>query len=114
MVVRIRFGRGPAVSGRAARNKRIATLTASFLTLISLSCGAFAFWRVGNDLGFVAGDFVFPSGLFSHWQVWTGFAIAVQYLAWRLNRYAKKSAPPPQPDGNLAETPRPNRVTASV
>jgi hypothetical protein len=113
MVVKIRFGRGPAVSGRTARNKRIAILTASFLTLISLSCAAFALWRVGNDLEFVAGDFIFPSGLLSHWQVWTGLAVGIQYLAWRLNRYAKNS-PAPQPESEFTESPRPDSVIANV
>jgi hypothetical protein len=112
MVVKIRFGRGPAVAGRAGRNKRIATLTASLLTLVSLSCAAFAMWRVGNDLEF-AGDFVFSSGLLSHWQVWTAFAVAIQYLAWRLNRYARKSVAA-QPDAEFADSPRPDSVIANV
>lgn len=112
MVVRIRFGRGPAVSGRAGRNKRIATLTASFLTLISLSCAAFALWRVGADLEWT-GDFVYSSGLLSHWQVWAGFAAAIQYFAWRLNRYAKKSAAA-RPDLPVSESPRPDSITAHV
>lgn len=112
MVVKIRFGRGPAVSGRAVRNKRIATLTASILTLISLSCAAFALWRVGTDLEW-AGDFVFTSGLLSHWQIWAGFAVGIQYLAWRLNRYAR-TTPMPQAGAELGESRRPQGVIANV
>jgi hypothetical protein len=112
MVVRIRFGRGPAVSGRAGKNKRMATLAASVLTLISLGCTALTMWRVGTDLEW-AGDFVIPSGLLSHWQVWAGFAAAIQYLAWRLNRYAKSLAAP-EPDTDFAESPRPDSVIANV
>jgi len=44
-------------------------------------------WRVGTDLDW-AGGFVFSQGFLSHWQVWIGAAVAVQYAAWRLTRYA--------------------------
>jgi hypothetical protein len=112
MVVKIRFGRGPAVSGRAGRNKRIATLTASCLTLISLSCASFAMWRIGADLEWT-GDFVYSTGLLSHWQVWAGLALAIQYFAWRLNRYAKKSAAA-KSDLAIGKAPRPGGVIANV
>lgn len=92
MVVRIRFGHGPVVSRRQGKNSRIATLAASLLTLVSVSCASLGLWRIGMDLDW-AGDFVFPTGFLSHWQVWTGAAVAVQYTAWRLTRYAKKSIP---------------------
>ena len=88
MVVRIRFGRGPVVKRRKGKNSRIATLTASLLTMASISCAALGLWRVGADLDWTGG-FVFSQGLLSHWQVWIGAAVAIQYISWRLSRYAR-------------------------
>jgi hypothetical protein len=93
MVVKIRLGRGPVVTRRQGKNSRIAMLAASLLTLVSISCGSLGMWRIGSDLAW-AGEFVFPAGLLSHWQVWIGAAIAVQYVAWRLTRYARTAVPP--------------------
>lgn len=93
MVVRIRLGRGKSVSGRQAKNSRIAQLTATLLTLAAISLGSFGLWRIGGDLGW-AGDFVFTSGIFSHWQIWIGAAIATQYAAWQLTSYARKAMQP--------------------
>jgi hypothetical protein len=93
MVVRIRFGRGAAISPRAGKNSRMARLAASVLTLVAISCGSLGMWRIGTDLDW-AGDFVFSQGLFSHWQVWIAAAVAVQYLSWRLGRYAGEAVPP--------------------
>ncbi len=90
MIVRIRFGKSRPVTHRAGRNAPAARLTASFLSLVAISFGIFGFWRVGQDLGF-AGDFVFSSGLLSHWQVWAAAAAITWYAAWWLNRYAKRS-----------------------
>jgi hypothetical protein len=87
MVVKIRFGRGPLVTRRRGKNSRIATLAASLLTMASLSCASLGLWRLGTDLNW-AGGFVFPQGFLSHWQVWIGFAVAIQYAAWRLTQYA--------------------------
>jgi len=93
MVVKIRFGRGPLVTRRPGKNSRMATLAASVLTLFSISCASLSLWRVGTDLE-LAGDFVFRDGILSHWQVWAGAAIAIQYCAWQLTRYAKKAVIP--------------------
>jgi hypothetical protein len=90
MVVKMRFGRGVPVSSRAGKNSRAARLGASLLTILSISCASFGFWRLGTDLGW-AGDFVFASGIQSHWQVWIGAAAAVQYLAWQLSSYARRA-----------------------
>jgi len=112
MVVRIRFGRGPVVSRRQGKNSRMATLAASLLTLLSISCAALGLWRLGTDLGW-AGDFVFVHGLLSHWQVWIGVAAAVQYVAWRLNSYAQAARA--KSDQEMAEeTPEPARAAANV
>jgi hypothetical protein len=113
MVVKIRFGRGPAISRRAGKNSRLASLAASLLTLVSISCGSLALWRVGTDLN-MAGDFVFPSGFFSHWQVWMGAAGAMQYLGWRLTRYARKAVQPPPALDESEKSSSPVRATANV
>lgn len=91
MVVRIRFGRGPVVTRRKGKNSRIATLAASLLTMASLGFASLGLWRVGADLDW-AGQFVFANGMLSHWQVWIGAAVAIQYLSWRLSRYARSAA----------------------
>jgi len=91
MVVRIRLGRGTPLPGRASGNSRIARLGATLLTIVSISAGSFGVWRIGVDLGW-SGDFVFTSGIFSHWQVWIAGACAAQYCGWRLARYARRAA----------------------
>ena len=101
MIVRIRLGRGAAISPRTGKNSRMARVAAPLLTIVSLSCASFGLWRLGNDLGW-AGDFVFTSGALSHWQVWIGAGIAAQYLAWQLTLYARK-ADQPEPDEQTAE-----------
>jgi hypothetical protein len=93
MVVKVRFGRGQIVTRRQGKNSRIAKLSASLLTLVSISFASLGMWRIGTDLDW-AGDFVFPQGFLSHWQVWIGAAIAVQYTGWRLARYARTAVPP--------------------
>jgi hypothetical protein len=93
MVVKIRFARGAVVSRRSGKNSRIAKLCASVLTMGSITCALFGLWRIGTDLGWT-GDFVIPAGLLSHWQVWMGIAMAVQYLSWQLTLYARKAARP--------------------
>jgi hypothetical protein len=114
MVIKIRFGNGPVVSRRAVKNRRLATLAASVLTLTSISCGSLAIWRIGTDLEW-AGDFVFPSGLLSHWQIWMGAAIAVQYVGWRLSRYARQTIAPEPAEEPVPEEPAPKvRATANV
>ena len=67
---------------------RIATLSASLLTLIAISFASLGLWDVGADLD-QAGHFVFRSGFLSHWQVWIGAAVATQYAGVQLARYAK-------------------------
>jgi hypothetical protein len=94
MVVKIRFGRGPMITRRKGKNSRIATLSASLLTLVSISCASLGMWRVATDLNW-AGDFVFQDGFLSHWQVWIGVASGIQYAAWRLTRYARTSSVEP-------------------
>jgi hypothetical protein len=90
MVVKIRFGQGPVVSRRNGKNIHLAMLAASLLTMVSISFASLGMWRVGTDLNW-AGKFVYPTGLLSHWQVWIGASILMQYASWRLGRYARIS-----------------------
>ena len=69
------------------KNGRIAMLSASLLTLVAISCASLGLWRLGTDLDW-AGDFVIQDGFLSHWQVWIGCAVGVQYASWRLARHA--------------------------
>ena len=90
----------------------MALLAASLLTMASVSVASLGLWRLGTDLGW-AGSFVFSHGLLSHWQVWIGVAVAVQYVAWRLTTYAKASRE--RNVEELATDPsEPARVSANV
>jgi hypothetical protein len=90
MIVRIRFGRGRQLTHRKGKNRQAARLLASALSLVAISVAVLGFWALGQDLG-IAGDFVFPTGLLSHWQVWLGAGAAIQYACWRLRRYSRQS-----------------------
>lgn len=103
MIVRVRFGPGRRVTHRRGKNSHAARLLASLLSLISISLAVFGFWRLGQDLG-LTGEFVFSTGLLSHWQVWMGSAAAVQYACWRLTRYSRLVYLEPQ-STNTAENP---------
>lgn len=113
MVVKIRFGNGPVVSRRRGKNKRLAVLAASLLTLVSISFAALGFWRLGQDLDW-AGAFFVEDGFLSHWQVWLGAAAALQYGAWQLTRYATAVPGPSSPDTHVEQIQTPGRTTADV
>jgi hypothetical protein len=108
MVVKVRFGRGPVVTRRKGKNTRIALLAASLLTLVAICLASLGVWRLCQDVD-LAGDFIFADGFLSHWQVWIGSAVLVQYTGWRLTRYARKvraDAAVPMPDNTEAVPPR--------
>ncbi len=88
MLVKVRFGRGPVVKRRKGKNSRFALLVATVLTPVAIVCASLGGWRLAADLDW-AGAFVIPNGILSHWQVWMGAAMAVQYASWRLARYAR-------------------------
>jgi hypothetical protein len=73
------------------RNSPIAVLTANLLTLLAVNCASLGLWRIGTDLD-VASNFVLQNGFLSHWQVWIGLAVGVQYASWRLNQFARSEA----------------------
>jgi hypothetical protein len=81
MVVRIRFGKGFKLGRKRQKNKRLA-----------LAAAILAFWRIAADLNWT-NSFAISSGVFSHWQVWLGAAVALQLCARALNRYGKSGDP---------------------
>jgi hypothetical protein len=90
IAVTVRFGTGH-LSAPNRSNSRIAILSASLLTLVAIGFASLGMWRVGTDLD-VAHNFVFQDGFLSHWQVWIGLAVGVQYASWRLNRFARSAS----------------------
>ena len=88
MVVRIRFGKGPKVERKQKKNRRVAMALSALLTPGALMAFVLAFWRLAADLKW-AGAFAIPSGLFSHWQVWMGSAVLLQFCSHVLSRYAR-------------------------
>jgi hypothetical protein len=89
-------------------------LSASLLTLASISCASLGAWRVANDLEW-AGDFVFREGFLSHWQDWIGAAAGTQYAAWRLGRYARSGSSAISPlTPQVEESATPARAIANV
>lgn len=88
MVVRIRFGKGPKVSRRRGKNQRAALAVAALLTPAAFTACVLGLWRIAADLNWTS-SFAIPTGLFSHWQVWLGAAVALQLCSRVLNRYGK-------------------------
>jgi len=92
MVVRIRFGKGLKVGRKRRTNKRLALAVAALLPPGAFLAGVLGAWRIAADLNWT-NSFAIPSGIFSHWQVWLGAAIALQFCARLLNRYGKSGDP---------------------
>jgi hypothetical protein len=88
MLVRIRFGSGPRVGKKSHKNRRIALGVAALLTPAAALAAVLAIWRIAADLNWT-GSFAIARGFFSHWQVWLGTAVLLQFCARVLNRYAK-------------------------
>ena len=93
MVVRIRFEKGRAIRNRGPKpNRKLALALAALLTPAALIASVLAAWRIAADLN-VASGFAIPSGIFSHWQVWLGAAVALQLCSRVLNRYGRGTDP---------------------
>jgi hypothetical protein len=92
MRVRIRFARRPRAATRHKRNQRIALVVAGLLTPAAAVAAALGLWRFAADMNW-ANSFAIPSGVFSHWQVWVGAAVALQFCSRILNRYGKGAGP---------------------
>ena len=88
MVLRIRLGRGVAIERKYGKNRQLALALAGLLMPAAFIAFVLAFWRLAADLSY-ANEFAIPDGLFSHWQVWIGIAVALTYLVVRLNRYGR-------------------------
>jgi len=89
LAVMVRFTGHLSAPNRS--NSRIAILSASLLTLVAIGFASLGLWRVGTDLD-VAHNFVFQDGFLSHWQVWIGLAVCMQYANWRLNHFGRSEA----------------------
>src|SRR6266446_10291555 len=93
MVVRIRLGRGPKVAGARRKKRQTALAIAALFPPAAFMACILGLWSLAAELD-LTGSFAIPSGIFSHWQVWLGAALALQLCARSLNRYAKSSDPP--------------------
>ena len=88
MLVRIRLTYRSALRNTAAGNRQVALMVSSLMTPLALMAWALGCWRIAADLNWT-GAFAITQGLFSHWQVWIAMAIAVQFAAFLLHRYAR-------------------------
>jgi hypothetical protein len=61
----------------------------SLLAPIALMIWALGGWCVLANMG-PAAEFVIPSGLFSHWQVWIALGLGIQFAAFLLGRPAER------------------------
>jgi hypothetical protein len=92
MVVRIRFGKSSKLGRKRPKNRRLALVLAALLPPSALAAGVLALWRIAADLNWT-NSFAISTGIFSHWQVWLGAAVALQMCARALNRYGKSADP---------------------
>jgi hypothetical protein len=67
----------------------VALILAAFLAPAALTSCTLAFWRIAFDLRWTAG-FLFPSGVFSHWQIWLGTSVLLMVCVTILDWYGKR------------------------
>lgn len=87
MIVRLRLRVGPRVARGAGKNRHLAAAAAALLWPAVLTAYSLALWALAAQLR-LTGDFGLD-GLFSHWQVWGGIALAGHFAALALGRYGK-------------------------
>jgi hypothetical protein len=88
MVVRIRLRRiAPRTQGGRV-HRQSALIVSALMTPIALMAFALGCWRIAADLK-LTGSFAISDGVFAHWQVWIAIAIAVQFAAFLLQKYAR-------------------------
>ena len=100
MVVRLRFGKGPRVARKRGKNRRVALAFAAILTPAAVMAAALGVWGLAAGPNW-ASTFAIHCGLFSHWQVWLGFAALLQTGAHLLNRYGHGGDSPAGPLAHL-------------
>ena len=115
MVVRIRLGKRPKPAAKRARNRLFAQGVATLLKPAALMALALAIWGLGADLK-LTGGFAIASGWPSHWEVWLGAAVMLQFCSFALNRYGRKQAAPPSQasQGGVRGVRRSGRATAGL
>ena len=101
MVVRIRLGKRPTPAAKRARNLRLAQGIAVLLNPAALMALALGIWDVGADLKLTSA-FVIASGWLSHWAVWIGAAVLLEFCSFALNRYGQSRASASSPRGKAA------------
>lgn len=82
MVVRIRVGSWGA-------SNTIKSSLAAGLKIAALACFLMGVWIIAAGLSW-AEVFLVQKGVFSHWQVWIAFGVALQLSAFRLNRQKRQ------------------------
>jgi hypothetical protein len=92
MVVRIRFAKGHKLGRKRQKNRRVALVLAALLPPSALAAAILALWSIAADLN-LTNSFAISSGIFSHWHVWLGTAVALQLCGRWLNRYGKRGDP---------------------
>jgi hypothetical protein len=92
MVIRIRFAKSHKLGRKRQKNRRLALVLAALLPPSALAAAVLGLWSIAADLNW-ANSFAIPSGIFSHWHVWLGAAVALQLCARALNRYGKRGDP---------------------
>lgn len=89
MVVRIRLKYGEAIRRTLEANRQAVLVVSSLMTPLAVMMWSLAFWRIAADMRWT-GEFAISTGFFSHWQVWIALALAVQFAAFLLHRYARR------------------------
>jgi hypothetical protein len=87
MIVRIRLSLDTSRHHKPFVRRQAALIVSSLMTPIALAGWTLGGWSVAASMNW-SGDFPISEGLFSHWQVWVALAIAVQFVAFLLQRYA--------------------------
>jgi hypothetical protein len=93
MVVRIRLGKRPKPAAKRARNRHLAQGIAVLLKPAALMALALGIWGLAADLKLTS-SFAIASGWLSHWAVWIGMAVLLEFCSFALNRYSQTTSRP--------------------
>jgi len=86
MVVRIRFCSARKNPDAIRIDRRAASMLALLSPPATMAVSVMGLWSITSELNWTR-EFVFKSGLLSHWQVWIGSALTLQIVSHLLNRY---------------------------